>query len=122
MNLYNKGELDQLAKKTGFIRDNLEKVLRLTEVLAFVNDNELLSQRLVLKGGTAINLTVFNLPRLSVDIDLDFCNNLPRDEMLTSRELVNKELLDYMLQQGFSLNSGSKMHIHLIHGHLIIQM
>jgi len=26
----------------------------------------------VLKGGTAINLTVFQLPRLSVDIDLDF--------------------------------------------------
>lgn len=32
---------------------------------------------LALKGGTAINLTIFNLPRLSVDIDLDFSENLP---------------------------------------------
>ena len=33
--------------------------------------NGLLSGRLALKGGTAINLTVFDLPRLSVDIDPD---------------------------------------------------
>ncbi len=25
-----------------------------------------------MKGGTALNLTVFNLPRLSVDVDFDF--------------------------------------------------
>ncbi|WP_337390356.1 nucleotidyl transferase AbiEii/AbiGii toxin family protein [Segatella sp.] len=30
-----------------------------------------MSKSLVQKGGTAINLTVFQLPRLSVDIDLD---------------------------------------------------
>ncbi|MBR5014648.1 MAG: nucleotidyl transferase AbiEii/AbiGii toxin family protein [Bacteroidales bacterium] len=31
--------------------------------------------KVVLKGGTAINLTVFDMPRLSVDIDLDYCCN-----------------------------------------------
>ena len=36
---------------------------------------------LLLKGGTAINLTVFDLPRLSVDIDMDFVPNLPREDI-----------------------------------------
>lgn len=46
--------------------------MRLVEILNYFHDSPLLSKSLVLKGGTAINLTVFQLPRLSVDIDLDF--------------------------------------------------
>jgi predicted nucleotidyltransferase component of viral defense system len=44
-----------------------------------------LFEHLALKGGTAINLTIFNLPRLSVDIDLDYTQNVDREEMLKSR-------------------------------------
>lgn len=72
MNSYNKQSLDAIAKEQGFIRDNLEKVIRLVDILNYFHKRKLLSQTLVLKGGTAINLTVFELPRLSVDIDLDF--------------------------------------------------
>lgn len=65
MNSYNKQALDIIAKEQGFIRDNLEKVMRLVEILNYFHDSTLLSKSLVLKGGTAINLTVFQLPRLS---------------------------------------------------------
>ncbi len=41
-------------------------------ILEFLNTHEYMCEHLLLKGGTAINLTIFNLPRLSVDIDLDF--------------------------------------------------
>lgn len=34
MNSYNKQALDIIAKEQGFIRDNLEKVMRLVEILA----------------------------------------------------------------------------------------
>ena len=74
--MYNKNEISKLATETGFIRDNIEKVLRLIDVLSFISNNNFLSERLVLKGGTAINLTVFEMPRLSVDIDLDFSQNV----------------------------------------------
>ena len=67
MNSYNKQALDIIAKEQGFIRDNLEKVMRLVEILNYFHDSPLLFKSLVLKGGTAINLTVFQLPRLSVD-------------------------------------------------------
>ena len=33
MNSYNKQALDIIAKEQGFIRDNLEKVMRLVEIL-----------------------------------------------------------------------------------------
>jgi len=67
---YTKKDLDKFAADTGFIRDNLEKVFRLFEVLQYINENKLLDDHLALKGGTAINLTFFNMQRLSVDIDL----------------------------------------------------
>ncbi len=63
--------LGRMAKEMGFVRDTLEKVCRLADVLKFMEEDEILARSLALKGGTAINLTIFNLPRLSVDIDLD---------------------------------------------------
>ena len=53
------------------------KMVRLTDVLRFIHSEESLRGFLALKGGTAINLTLFDLPRLSVDIDLDMTRNLP---------------------------------------------
>ncbi|WP_367363108.1 nucleotidyl transferase AbiEii/AbiGii toxin family protein [Mesotoga sp.] len=45
--------------------------MRLVEVLQFKDSDALLSESLALKRGTAINLMITQLPRLSVDIDLD---------------------------------------------------
>ena len=59
MNSYNKQALDIIAMEQSFIRDNLEKVMRLVEILNYFHDSPLLSKSLVLKGGTAINLIVF---------------------------------------------------------------
>lgn len=108
MTSYNKSYLEALAKEKGFIRDNLEKVLRLVRILDFIHSSERLSRSLVLKGGTAINLTVFQMPRLSVDIDLDCCINYSREEMLVHRELINDELMRYMLSEGYTLKPASK--------------
>lgn len=71
MNLYNYDiiYMGKKAKELGFIRDTLEKVIRLADILEYFNINPALKDNLALKGGTAINLTIFNLPRLSVDID-----------------------------------------------------
>ena len=73
---YTKEDLNEMAFNLNFVRDTLEKVLRLTEILDFLNSNSTTKNKLVLKGGTAINFTVFNLPRLSVDIDLDYAVNV----------------------------------------------
>ena len=59
---YNKAMLARTAKKLGFVRDTFEKVVRLEEVLTYLNSEPLLQEHLCLKGGTAINLTIFKLP------------------------------------------------------------
>lgn len=53
----------------------MEKVYRLIDILEFLNKEPKLTGRLGLKGGTAINLGIFDFPRLSVDIDLDYLVN-----------------------------------------------
>lgn len=82
--------LGRTAKELGFPRDTLEKVCRLADVLKFMESDELLSEGIALKGGTAINLTIFDLPRLSVDIDLDFAQREVR-EYLASILVTTKE-------------------------------
>jgi predicted nucleotidyltransferase component of viral defense system len=69
------------AKELGFVRDTLEKVTRLADTLEHLNINPVFKDSLALKGGTAINLTIFNLPRLSVDIDMDYLINNRREEI-----------------------------------------
>lgn len=51
---YNKIELEKAAKQAGFVRDTFEKVLRLKEVLKYINSDAYLREHLALKGGTAI--------------------------------------------------------------------
>ncbi|WP_136253489.1 nucleotidyl transferase AbiEii/AbiGii toxin family protein [Onishia niordana] len=70
-----------------------EQVRLLVSLLPFLNDEPCLA----LKGGTAINLFVQPLPRLSVDIDLAYLPLEPRDEALRRcREALQR------LAEGFS--------------------
>lgn len=105
---YTKSELAEKANELNFVRDTLEKVLRLSEILNYLNTNPLTKEHLALKGGTAINLTVFNLPRLSVDIDLDFAQNLSRDDMMSTRERIREDIKIYMSTQGYAISPRSK--------------
>jgi len=94
--------LGQKATELGFVRDTLEKVYRLAEILEYINTEPLLKNSLALKGGTAINLTMFNLPRLSVDIDLDYLVTDSRAEMLSNRERINTKIEQFMAMQGYT--------------------
>lgn len=108
MPIYNKVEIGRVAQQQGFVRDTFEKVLRLKEILRYLNEEEYLKEHLLLKGGTAINLTVFNLPRLSVDIDLDYTPNDTKVDMLEAREKITTLIKDYMEAEGYQLSQGSR--------------
>ena len=105
---YDKNYISKRASELNFVRDTLEKAYRLADILEYLNTNPLLKVSLALKGGTAINLTIFNLPRLSVDIDLDFLKPVRKEEMLQQREMINNDILKYMESSGYSLNPRSK--------------
>lgn len=106
--MFNLNEIDNLAIELNFIRDNVEKVIRLCDILKYVNNEPMLSKSLVLKGGTAINLLVMPIPRLSVDIDLDFTENCDRSMMLRQRKFITTILQSYMFSSGYRLMPRSK--------------
>ena len=107
---YSKAELNRQAKELGFVRDTFGKVCRLADVLTFMESDPLLADSLSLKGGTAINLTIFNLPRLSVDIDLDFSKDVSREPMLAERKQIHAHIQKYMEAAGYSLSLKSKQY------------
>lgn len=51
-----------------------------------------LKNKWALKGGAALNLFIFDLPRLSVDIDLNYIGNIDRDEMLKDRPKIQSTI------------------------------
>ncbi len=83
---------ENLSEKTGYQKDTLEKVYLLADLLKTIAHDDFLQERLVLKGGTAINFIYFNMPRLSVDIDLNFISGGTKENMLKTRENIDKIL------------------------------
>ena len=64
----------------------------LLELLEAIRGHPFLKGRVVLKGGTALNLFKFDVPRLSVDIDLDYIGAADRDGMLADRPKIEQAL------------------------------
>lgn len=104
---YSFEEVNQIAEKLNFNRNMVEKTLRLLTVLKHI-ERRGLSEKLVLKGGTAINLFMLELPRLSVDIDFDFCLNLTKEEMLKERKMMDEEIRTFMSSDGYYLSEKSR--------------
>lgn len=84
--------LSREATTTGFRVEILEKVTLLLNLLDGFERHPYLKGRLALKGGTALNLFVFDAPRLSIDIDLNYVGQLDREAMLAERPEVERAL------------------------------
>jgi hypothetical protein len=85
-------ELAREAAAAGFQAESLDKVIRLMELLDGIRSHPFLGTRVALKGGTALNLFVFDVPRLSVDVDLNYVGAADRDRMLSDRPKVEQAL------------------------------
>jgi len=68
-----KEQVESIHEKTKFQVAKIEQVLNLAEILKAINEDPDLRDIFVLIGGTAINLLYADIPRLSVDIDIDLC-------------------------------------------------
>lgn len=68
INLIN--SIEKTALEKVFLKDTLEKVVRLNILLKKITENPILKKNLIFFGGTAINSIYQNYERLSVDIDL----------------------------------------------------
>ena len=116
MNL-SRDELQQLEAATGFRAATLEKVVRLGAVAREIAAHPFLGPRLVLKGGTAIQLALGAPQRLSVDLDYNYIGQLAREAMLAERPEVEADLLRvaragrYQVSQSADEHAARKFHL-----------
>lgn len=91
------------ASQLGVQPDILEKVVRLASLLGHLRDHPYLRERWALKGGTALNLFCLDVPRLSVDIDLNFIGAPDRETMLAERPEVERAVEQACRREGLTL-------------------
>jgi len=89
---FSQAELEREAAAAGFQAEPLEKVLRLLELLQSLRSHPFLKDRIVLKGGTALNLFLFDVPRLSVDLDLNYIGAPDGETMLEEKPKMNQAI------------------------------
>ena len=105
---YTKQYIDDISDQTGFIANNIEKTLRLIDVLIYIFTKSTFKDALSLKGGTAINLIYTNLKRLSIDIDLDYHRYLDKYKASEDRKIIVSELDEYMEKEGYKISNKSR--------------
>lgn len=91
------------AETNGFRPDMLEKVGLLLQLLDAIRSHPFLKNKLVLKGGTALNLFIFDVPRLSIDIDLNYVGAADREAMLAERPKIEEALQAVFSREGFTV-------------------
>ncbi|MDE0047690.1 MAG: nucleotidyl transferase AbiEii/AbiGii toxin family protein, partial [bacterium] len=96
--------------ETGHQPGTLEKVLRLLDLSQEIARDRVLADRLVLKGGTALNLFHLALDRLSVDIDLNHVGALGRAAMEAERPDVNAALDRLLASRGYGIRRRPEGH------------
>ncbi len=105
-----KQDLIRESSTTQFRPEILEKVWHLMILLDVINDHSFLKNRLALKGGTALNLFIFDLPRLSVDIDLNYIGKVEREAMMLERPLVEQALEAVFKREGLTIHRIPEKH------------
>jgi predicted nucleotidyltransferase component of viral defense system len=91
------------AQATGFRPEVLEKVIQLLNLLQGFNRHPFLKGKLALKGGTALNLFLFDLPRLSVDIDLNYIGAVDRQTMMDERPKIEQAVQAVCSREGMNV-------------------
>jgi predicted nucleotidyltransferase component of viral defense system len=98
-----KERLLQESGTTGFRPEIIEKVFHLLHLLESFYSHPFLKERLALKGGTALNLFIFHLPRLSIDIDLNYIGSHQLEIMLKERPKIEEALRAVCSREGFAV-------------------
>ncbi|RLG20737.1 nucleotidyl transferase AbiEii/AbiGii toxin family protein [Candidatus Micrarchaeota archaeon] len=91
------------AEATGFRPEMLEKAMLLLRLLEALFRHPFLKNRLVLKGGTALNLFLADLPRLSIDLDLNYVGSPKREVMRAERPKVEEAIRAVCEREGFTI-------------------
>jgi len=108
--IFSHSEILPVVEATRFKAEVIEKVLHLLHLLNTLNSHPFLKGKLALKGGSALNLFLFDIPRLSVDIDLNYIGELERDKMLAERPKIEQAFQAVFAREGFTVKRKPSEH------------
>lgn len=103
-------QLQRAAEGSGFPLDSLEKVWMLVRLLNMMITHPFIGPRVALKGGTALNLFVFDVPRLSVDIDVNYIGAADRATMSAERPKLDAALQQVASRLGLTVKRAPSEH------------
>lgn len=99
-----------VAAETGFRSEVVEKVLRLHGILDRLDRHEVTRGTWLLKGGTALNLLHLDVPRLSVDIDINFVGSQDVEDMRRVRPEFERALTACCEREGCAVRRAPTEH------------
>ncbi len=92
---------ERIGRAAGYRPEPLETVFRLAGLLGAIS--EVLGDEVCLRGGTALNLGFLNLPRLSVDVDLDYVGSTDSADARRRRPELLRELTALAESLGYAV-------------------
>lgn len=109
MRLTNQDVLN-VSGQTGHRPDMVEKVIHLLNLLDAMNSHPYLRGKWVLKGGTALNVFELDLPRLSVDIDVNYIGALDLATMENERPSIIEAMFAVFGRENFNVIRSPREH------------
>jgi hypothetical protein len=103
-------DVARVASATGFRPDVVEKVLRLHGILGRLDQHEITQGTWLLKGGTALNLLHLDVPRLSVDIDVNYVGAVDVEGMRRGRPDFERALTSCCAREGCDVRRAPSEH------------
>jgi predicted nucleotidyltransferase component of viral defense system len=103
-------EVAEVAEATGFRPEAVEKVLRLEGILERLGRHEVTRGAWLLKGGTALNLVHLDIPRLSVDIDVNYTGAEDVEGMRAARPEFERALAACCEREGCTVKRAPTEH------------
>ncbi|MDK2972040.1 MAG: hypothetical protein PWP23_1795 [Candidatus Sumerlaeota bacterium] len=108
--MFTRDKIGRIADESGFPPEYVEKVLWLMELLEGLTRHPFLEGKLALKGGSALNLFFYPLPRLSVDIDLNYIGSADRATMLREKPSIEKAIEGVCQRLGLAVRRKPEEH------------
>lgn len=102
--------IEATAREEGFNQVAFERAYRLAHLLGEVSTHPWLSDRLALKGGTAIHFFHTDLARLSVDMDLNYIGSAELEVMQAERSRVVDEITSIVEAHAYTSDPRPESH------------
>jgi hypothetical protein len=103
-------DVARVAATTGFRSEVVEKALRLHGIMVRLDHHEITRGAWLLKGGTALNLLHLNVPRLSVDIDINYVGSRDVQAMRKARPEFERALAACCEREGCAVRRSPTEH------------